>query len=246
MKSLINNSVKWQYHILAPAKLSDVSFAPFLLQAGCQELSWSGGADWGLRRPVGLQEQKVLTGVGGEAAPPSAQCSAAALHKLLQIFCDVARCYEKWRASCDSAGMKTLQTKKEWSVWQQTIISARAHRLEYGKKYLYETLLSYILNFSTNTDLKWTGPIGGRPTVDVRPLGAVYLGGSGNRCASCSDWRLDEKCAHSCDEWGRSDNDRERAWLFKYTKMCWIKEINLQCYWIYLSCLLCTFSMNSY
>lgn len=142
----------------------------------CQKLSQSGEAVRVLKLPVGLLEQKVLTGVGVKAGLLSVYlfCSRPS-----QTSANILRCCKVLTRSEKQAVIQLVwrlckQKKKEWSVLQQTIISARAHRLEYWKKYLCKTLPSSILEFPTKTNFKLiaqrvlTGGCGVRYLIDLQ------------------------------------------------------------------------------
>lgn len=134
---------------------------PFLLQATVPRavLIWrSRQGSQAARRPA---EQKVPAGrVGVKAGLLAVDlfcgCPSQTSANILWC-CKVLREAKSklWFSWCED-----FANKKEWSVLQQTIISARAHRLEYWKKYLCKTFPSYILDFPSKTNFKLIGPAG--------------------------------------------------------------------------------------
>lgn len=104
-------------------------------------------------------EQKVLSGWERQKASLWFTNSVATLHRLQQIFCDVARCYEEWKASCDSASVKTLQTHKGDVLWGW-VLPLWVHRAECLRSASCQTLWVCILDFKHKTYVKLFDQVG--------------------------------------------------------------------------------------
>lgn len=118
--------------------------------------------------------------------------SAAAPHKLQQIFCDVVKCYEEWKASCDSVGMKTLQTRKT-DVLRGRVLQLWTCEAEGLKSDFRQTLpmAPWILGTSL-FEIIWSSR---SHLMDAGPLGALELLHGICRACVCSFCRGNEKCA---------------------------------------------------